>query len=136
MSQPPTPCPSSPSPPQPPLANPSSPLLDPPGNASRLCSPAEEEYLPTGIPRIQTAINFVELLKISMLTSQFEAEGLTYFLHPGERNSTLPDDPILKLSLLNFISFLGSSQHTYEAAHQNPQLCFPEIELLSYYQVE
>ena len=136
MSQSPTPLPLSPSPPQPPLANPSSPLPDPPGNASRSCSPVEEEYPPTGIPRIQTAIDFVKLLKTSTLASQFEAEELADFLHPGEHDSTPPDDPILKLSLLNFISFLGSSQHTYEAARQNLQLCFPEIELLSYYQVE
>ena len=65
-----------------------------------------------------------------MLASQFEAEELADFLHPGEHDSTPPDNPILKLSLLNFISFLGSSQHTYEAARQNLQLCFPEIELL------
>ena len=57
-------------------------------------------------------------------------------LNPQEHTSTPPDDPNLKLSLLNFISFMGCSQGTYEAARQNTQQCFPDIDLLSYYQVE
>jgi hypothetical protein len=46
------------------------------------------------------------------------------------------DDPALRLSLLNYISLLGSSRDTYEAVHQNIQECVAGTELLSRFQVE
>lgn len=50
---------------------------------------------------------------------------------------TLPlSFPSLILSLLNFILFLGRSQSAYEEAGQNTQQCFPDMELLSLYQVK
>ena len=76
------------------------------------------------------------MVKDATLASQFDPEELAELLDPQEHTSTPPDDPNLKLSLLNFISFMGCSQGTYEAARQNTQQCFPDIELLSYYQVE
>ena len=76
------------------------------------------------------------MVKNSTLASQFDPEELAELLDPQGHTSTPSDDPILKLSLMNFISFMGSSQATYEAARQNVQACYPDIEILSHYQVE
>ena len=75
------------------------------------------------------------MVKEVTLASQFSTEELADFLDPQEHESTPPDDPTLKLSLLNFISFLGSPQGVYEAGRENIQLCYPDIELLSHYRV-
>ena len=56
------------------------------------------------------------MVKEATLASQFDPDKLVEFLCPQENQSTPPDNQILKLSLLNFISFMGSSQSTYEAA--------------------
>ena len=70
------------------------------------------------------------------LETQFTPEELTELLDPQEHVSTPPDDPALRLSLLNYTSFMGCSQDTYEAARRNLSQCYPDIELLSYYRVE
>ena len=59
------------------------------------------------------------MVKEATLASQFDPEELTEFLNPWEHNSMPPDDPALKLSLLNFISFMGHPQSAYESARRN-----------------
>ena len=76
------------------------------------------------------------MVRDATLASQFDPEELAELLEPQEHESTPPDDPNLKLSLLNYISFMGCSQDMYEAARQNARSCFPDIEILSHYQVE
>ena len=76
------------------------------------------------------------MIKSASLASQFGPEELAEFLDPQGHDSEPPDDPTLKLSLLNFILFMGHSQTAYNDACQNIQQCFPDIEPLSYYQVE
>lgn len=56
------------------------------------------------------------------------------FLNPQEYESAPPEDPNLRLSLLNFISLMGSTQETYEVIRGNTQQIFPGAELLLYYQ--
>ena len=73
------------------------------------------------------------MVKNSMLASQFDPKELAELLDPQGHTLTPSDDPILKLSLMNFISFMGSSQATYEAARQNVQACYPNIEILLHY---
>ena len=70
------------------------------------------------------------------IASQFDPEELQELLDPQEHATTPLDDPSLRLSLLNYISLMGSSRDTYEAIRQNIQECIPGTELLSYYQVE
>ena len=76
------------------------------------------------------------MVREATLASQFDPDELTELLHPQENPSVPPEDSNLKLSLLNLISFMGCSQSTYEAARQNTQQCYPDIELLSHYQAE
>ena len=76
------------------------------------------------------------MLKESTLASQFDPGELADFLNPEEHPSTPSDDPILRLSLLNFISLIGSTHQAYEAVRQNIQACYPNIEILSHYQAE
>ena len=72
----------------------------------------------------------------STLASQFGPEELEEFLHPQEHESTPPDDRILRLSLMNFMSYMNQTQKAYEDGRQNLRVCYPEIELLSLYQAE
>ena len=132
---------SSPNPPSPPPAPGSSP--PPPDfdqddfdRSSRQTTPLGDNYPPTVIPRIRTTIDFIHLVEEATLASQFDPEELAELLDPLEYESVPPDDPGLKLALLNFISFTSLSQTAYEEARQNIQQCFPDIEILSYYQVE
>ena len=76
------------------------------------------------------------MLETSTLASQFDPEQLAELLEPREHESTPPDDPGLKLSLLNYISLMGCSQEAYEATRQNLRQCYPDIEMLSHFQVE
>jgi len=85
---------------------------------------------------MRTALEFIRMVNEATLASQFDTEELAELLEPREHTSTPPDDPGLKLSLLNYISFMGSSQDVYEAARQNTHQCYPDIELLSHYRVE
>ena len=85
---------------------------------------------------MRTALDFVRMVKESTLASQFDPEELAELLEPQAHTSTPPDDPDLKLSLLNYISFIGCSQDAYEAAWQNTRQCYPNIEILSHYRVE
>ena len=85
---------------------------------------------------MRTALDFVRMVKESTLASQFDPEELAELLEPQAHTSTPPDDPDLKLSLLNYISFIGCSQDAYEAARQNTRQCYPDIEILSHYRVE
>ena len=131
------------SPPRPPTP-PTSPALDPPldfdqhssEHGSGRNSPVVDDYPPTTHSKIQISLDFIRMIKESTLASQFEPEELSDLLNPREHESTPSDDPILKLSLLNFISFMGSPQSVYEAARQNLHNTYPDIETLSYYQVE
>ena len=82
------------------------------------------------------AIDFIDMVKGATLESQFDPDELADLRHPVGHTSMPPDDPALKLSLLNFIAFMGNSQNTYKSVHQNVQQCYPDIELLSYYQAE
>lgn len=75
------------------------------------------------------------MVKAATLASQFSPDELADFLDPQEHESTPPDDPALKLSLLNFISYLGCPQEAYEAGRENIRLCYPDIEILSHYRV-
>ena len=132
---------SSPRPPSPPPIPPVSP--PPPdfdqNNSDRDSgrdTPSEDNYPDASLPKIRTAIEFIELIKTASLASQFDPDELAEFLDPREHESEPPDDPGLKLSLLNFISFMGHSQTAYNDACQNVRQCFPDIEILSYYQVE
>ena len=70
-----------------------------------------EDYPPTIILKIQTTLDFIRMVKTSTLASQFEPEELSNLLNPWEHESTPSDDPVLKLSLRNFILFMGASQH-------------------------
>ena len=120
-------------PPQtPPPIPPSSPPLPPPPPPP---PPRDHEYPAATRPKLRSALEFIRMVKEVTLASQFSPEELADLLDPQEHDSTPPDDPSLKLSLLNFISFLGSPQGAYEAARENTQQCYPDIELLSYYQV-
>ena len=47
--------------------------------------------------------------------SQFDPEELAKLLEPQAHTTTPPDDLDLKLSLLNYILFMGCSQDMYEA---------------------
>ena len=76
------------------------------------------------------------MLGTSTLASQFDPEQLAELLEPREHESTPPDDLGLKLSLLNYISLMGCSQEAYEATRQNLRQCYPDIEMLSHFQVE
>ena len=95
-----------------------------------------DDYPHTADPKIRNSLEFIRMVKAATLRSQFDLEELAKFLDPQEHTSTPPDDPALKLSLLNFISFMDCSQSKYEEARQNTQQCFPDIELLSHYQAE
>ena len=75
-------------------------------------------------------------MKESTLASQFGPEELTELLDPQEHTSTPSDNPALKLSLMNFISFMGSSQAVYEAARQNVHECYPDVDILLYWQAK
>ena len=132
---------SPPRPPSPPHSPQSSPIpsdfdQDDPDVNSRPTTPLGCNYPPTSIQKFRTAIDFIKMVRGATLASQFEPDELAEFLHPQEIPSSPPEDPSLKLSLLNFISFMGCSQNTYEAARQNTQQCYPGIKLLSYYQAE
>jgi hypothetical protein len=72
----------------------------------------------------------------STLASQFDPEELEDFLNPRAHDSTPPDDPILRLSLMNFMSYMNQTQKAYEDGRQNLRVCYPDIELLSLYQAE
>ena len=152
VSRPPTPRPPSHSPPppssspRPPSPPPRPPSSDPgppssdsgnssPGSSGRN-TPIEDEYPPATLPKIRNSLEFIRMVKEATLASQFDPEELTEFLNPWEHDSMPPDDPALKLSLLNFISFMGHPQSAYESARRNLRQCFPDIELLSYYQAE
>jgi hypothetical protein len=95
----------------------------------------DDEYPHATRPKIIAALAFIQMVKDATLVSQFSPEEFADFLNPQEHDCAPPDDPNLKLSLLNFISFMGCSQETYENARQNAHACYPEVELLSYYQV-
>ena len=82
------------------------------------------------------AIEFAKMVAEATLASQFTPEELAELLDPRENESMPPEDPGLKLSLLNYISLMGHSQEAYEATRQNTQQCFPDIEILSHYQAE
>jgi hypothetical protein len=129
------------SPPSPPPGPPSPPppldfdLTDSEDDA-RPAPPAEADFPLAILPKIRTVLEFIELVKAATLSSQFSPEELGEFLDPQEHDSTPPDDPNLKLSLLNFISLMGSSRETYEAIRQNTQQICPGIELLSHFRVE
>jgi hypothetical protein len=124
----------------PPRSRPSSPPLDfdqsDHGDERVQHPPLVAEYPIATQPHIRTSIEFSRLLGTSTLASQFGPEELAELLEPREHESTPPDDPKLKLSLLNYISLMGSSQDAYEATRQNLHQCYPDIELFSYYQVE
>jgi hypothetical protein len=66
------------------------------------------------------------MVKEATLKSQFDAEELAELLEPQAHVSTPPDDPVLRLSLLNYISFMGDPQGSYEAACRNTHHCYPD----------
>ena len=94
------------------IPSPHSPFPDPssdsnesdPENDPRRNSPP---YPPTVLPKMHNTIKFIQMVKKATLPSQFTAEELTEFFGSWEHISTLPDNPSLKLSLLNYISFMG-----------------------------
>ena len=126
--------PSTPPPPTPPSSDPSQ--DSDPGPNFGSDTPVGDEYPPATLLKICNSLEFIQMVKDATLASQFEPEKLAELLEPREHVSMPPDDPVLKLSLLNFVSFMGHSQSAYEEARRNLQECFPDIELLSYYQAE
>jgi len=128
----------SPRPITPPTRPPSSePPHDEPGPDSGRNSPLEDdEYPHVALPKLRIALEFIRMVKEATLASQFNAEELDELLEPLAHSSTPPDDPSLKLSLLNYISFMGYPQGAYEAARQNTHQSFPDIEILSHYRIE
>jgi hypothetical protein len=134
----PSPRPSSPHPPSPRPSSPQypSPPPDPGQNNARRPLLIGDEYPIATQPHLRTVIQFTKLLETSTLASQFDAEQLTDLLEPQEHDSTPPDDPDLKLSLLNYVSLMGCSQDAYESTRQNLRQCRPDIELFSHYQAE
>ena len=76
------------------------------------------------------------MVEKATLETQFDPEELAELLDPQEHISTPPDNPNLRLSLLNYMSLIGHSQEAYEATRQNTQRCFPDIDLLSHWQVK
>ena len=72
--------------------------------------PLGDDYPPTLIPKIRTAIDFIRLVEEATLASQFDPEQLAELLNPLAHGSIPPDDPCLQLSLLNSISLLNPSQ--------------------------
>ena len=139
-SRPTTPRPPS-SPPHPPTPPPPSPPSDPPSdfdrsNDSGRNTPPADDYPPTTQSKIQISLDFIWMIKESTLMSQFEPEELADLLDPQEHKSTPLDDPVLKLSLLNFILFMGASQVIYKAAQHNLHKLYPDITILSYFQAE
>ena len=103
---------------------------------SRSNSPPGDDFPLATIPKIRTVLKFIEQVKTATLASQFDPQELADFLDLQEYESAPPEDPNLRLSLLNFISLMGSSRETYEAIRENTQQIFPGAELLSYYQAE
>jgi hypothetical protein len=95
-----------------------------------------EEYPVPTLQKMRSAVDFIRMVKEATLASQFDAEELAELLAPQEHTTTPPDDPILRLSLLNYISFLGYPQSAYEVARQNNHQCYPDIDLLSHYRIE
>ena len=139
--RPPSPRPPSPHPPSPPIPplSPDPPLdfeQSDPDTPSGRNTPTGDEYPPAALPKMQIALDFIRMIKEATLASQFDTEELAELFEPQEHTSTPPDDANLKLSLLNYISFMGSPQGTYEMARQNANQCFPNVDILSHYRVE
>ena len=103
---------------------------------SRQNSPIGEDFSPVTLPKMRTAIEFIRMVETATLTAQFNREDLADLLEPQDNPSTPLDDPNLRLSLLNFVKLMGSSQDAYEGIRQNIEQCFPDADLLSYYRVE
>ena len=76
------------------------------------------------------------MVKEATLTNQFSPEDLAEFLDPQEHASVPSDDPVLRFSLRNFISCMDASQRTYEEVCRNAQELVPDLEPLSFYQVQ
>ena len=96
-----------------------------------------EDFPVAHLPRLRNTVWFIEAVETATLASQFDPGELEEFLWPQEHESIPPNDPALRLSLLNYISLLGSSlQDAYEAVRKNTQRCYNNIEILSHYQVE
>ena len=100
----------------------SPPLFDPPGsppsppspdsnqsNAGQ-SSPVGEAFPMAHYPKIRTALCFIDGVRSADLASQFDPEELQELLDPQEHATTPLDDPSLRLSLLNYISLIGSSR--------------------------
>ena len=68
--------------------------------------------------------------------SQFAPSELETLLNLEDCDSTIPEDPYLKLSIMNYTSFLTQSQITYEEVRKNIKACIPGAQLLSHYLVE
>lgn len=146
MSQPPDvrppsspicPPPASPRPPSP-RNSPPPPVFDDsdPENIPGQDSPPVHEFPVATYPKIRTAIKFIKMVEQATLESQFDPEELAELLEPQEHASTPPEDPLLKLSLLNYISLMGCSQEAYEETRENTRQCFPDVKLLSLWQVK
>ena len=120
----------------PPGSPPSPPLLDSNQSNAGRSSPVGEAFPTAHYPKIRTALRFIDGVRSADLASQFDPEELQELLNPQEHTTTPLDDPSLRLSLLNYISLMGSSRDTYEAVRQNIQECIPGTELLLYYQVD
>ena len=99
----------------PPPSPPSDPLSDFNwnNNSGRNTLPADN-YPPTTQLKIQISLDFIRMIKELALASQFEPEELADLLDPQEHESTPSDNPVLKLSLLDFILFMDTSQVIYE----------------------
>ena len=96
----------------------------------------EAEYPYTPLQNMRNHLEFIKLVEDAMLETQFSPEELAELRDPQEHESTPPDNPALRFSLLNYLSFINSSQETYEEARQNLSQCYPGIELLSHYRIK
>ena len=99
--------------------------------------PLREDFPVAHLPKLRNTGRFIEAVEIVTLASQFDPEQLEEFLWPQEHKSIPPNDPALRLSLLNYIPLLGSSsQDAYEAVRKNTRRRYNNIKILSHYQVE
>ncbi|KAF9779443.1 hypothetical protein BJ322DRAFT_1113262 [Thelephora terrestris] len=114
--QPPTPHVLSP----PPRSRPQTPPPPPPPGSdhdnSDRTPPPPDEFPPAQIPKIHIALEFIRMLGESTLASQFGPNELEEFLDPRAHDCTPLDDRNLRLSLMNFVSFMNHSQKAYEDA--------------------
>lgn len=83
-----------------------------------------------------TNLEFVRMLEVATLSSQFRPNELEEFRNPQKVSSPLSLDPDLLLSISNYVATLNASQETYKATRLNFLQRSPGIKILSYDEVK